>query len=138
MHAAISANLRSIEYAMAKDREAWLALYRNDAVVSDPVGVSPFDPVGDGHVGKEALASFFDNVIAGANVTIVPGEHRVSGEFSCAVPMQAINDLGEGVTATVDMIAVYHVDTQGLIKSMSAYWDWSKLEQQMAEIFSSL
>jgi len=138
MHAAISANLNSIKYAMGKNREAWLALYRDDAVVSDPVGVSPLDPVGNGHIGKQALADFFDNVISNANVTIIPGEHRISGDYSCAVPMQAINDLGDGMTATVDMIAVYHVDDQGLIKSMQAYWDWGALEQQMAEIFSSL
>ena len=138
MHAAITANLNSIKYAMEKNREAWLALYRDDAVLSDPVGVSPLDPVGNGHIGKPALADFFDNVISSANVTIIPGEHRISGDYSCAVPMQAINDLGEGVTATVDMIAVYHVDDQGLIKSMQAYWDWSALEKQITEIFSSL
>jgi hypothetical protein len=131
MHPAIAANLNSIKFAMAKDKESWLALYRDDAIICDPVGKSMLDPVGEGHKGKAAIADFFDNVIASANVKLVPGEHRIGGERSCAVPMQARNDLGEGVITTVDMITVYHVDEEGLIASMHAYWDWSALEQEL-------
>ena len=127
-HLAVLANKKSVKYAQAKNREAWLALYHDDAVVCDPVGKSPLDPAGNGHRGKAALAEFFDNVIASAAVTIHTGEHKVSGKYSCAVPMQAVNDLGEGAVITVDMIAVYHVDEAGLILSMQAYWDWSEFE----------
>ena len=35
----------------AGDREAWLALFSDDAVVEDPVGPSMFDPEGTGHRG---------------------------------------------------------------------------------------
>lgn len=135
-HLAVLAHQKSIKYAQAKDREAWLALYHDDALVCDPVGKSPLDLEGNGHKGKVALAEFFDNVIAQASVTINAGEHRISGEYSCAVPMQAVNDLAEGAVVTVAMIAVYHVDEAGLILSMQAYWDWSELEQQLQAIMS--
>ncbi len=50
----------------AKDREGWLDLFADDAVVEDPIGPSPFDPEGHGHRGKAAIAAFYDNVIAGS------------------------------------------------------------------------
>ena len=48
----------------ARDREGWLALFTEDAVVEDPIGPSMFDPEGLGHRGKDAIGKFFDNVIA--------------------------------------------------------------------------
>lgn len=137
---AVRANLESVKYAMAKDREAWLALFDEDALVCDPVGKSPLDPLGCGHKGKQAIASFFDNVIAPASTSMTIGKHRIAGEFSCAVPMQATNqltgDVGENVSLTVDMITAYTVNQQGLIVSLQAYWDWSALETKMAELFN--
>ena len=59
-HLAVEANKQSIRYAMEGNREGWLGLYTDDAVVCDPVGKSPMDPTGNGNVGKEAIAAFFD------------------------------------------------------------------------------
>ena len=53
----------------AHDREAWLALFEEDSSVEDPIGPSMFDPEGKGHRGLEAIAAFYDNVIA-ANESI--------------------------------------------------------------------
>lgn len=133
-HPAAQANMKSIKYAQEHNREAWLALYRDDAVVADPVGKSPFDPEGNGHQGKEAIAAFFDNVIAQSNAVITAGKRRLSGERWCAVPMTAESDLGGGMSTKVDMIAVYEVDEQGLIKSMRAYWDWDDMEAQLKSL----
>ncbi len=134
IHPAVLANMNSIKHAQAGNREEWLALYRDDAVVADPVGKSPFDPEGNGHVGKEAIAAFYDTVIGPANLTITPGKRTPSGEHFCAVPMTAENDMGNGVKTKVEMIAVYEVDDDGLIKSMKAYWDWSEMERQFKEL----
>jgi len=130
-HLAKLANINSIKHAMAKNKEAWLALYRDDAVLRDPVGISPLDPSGEGHQGKEAIAKFYDMIIANSNLTMIPGERIASGKYTCAVPMKAINDMGNMKTE-VDMIAVYHVDEQGLITSMSAYWDWDVMQKQLS------
>ena len=43
---------------------AWLDLFADDAVVQDPIGPSPFDPEGKGHHGRDAIAAFYDTVIA--------------------------------------------------------------------------
>ncbi len=58
--------IRSRAAVAAKDREAWLALFTDDAIVADPIGPSPFDPEGKGHHGRAAIAAFYDNVIATA------------------------------------------------------------------------
>ena len=133
-HLAVKANLKSVHYSMNKQREDWLALYRDDAIISDPVGVSPLDPEGQGHKGKEAITAFYDNVIAYAQFTMTPGEHLISGDFACAVPMHVVNELGEGVTTEIDLISLYHVDHDGLIISMKAYWDFGVMEQQLMKI----
>jgi steroid Delta-isomerase len=134
IHPAIQANINSIKHAMAKDKDAWLALYRDDAVLRDPVGVSPLDPTGKGHHGKAAIAKFYDMIIANSNLTMIPGKRIASGASSCAVPMKAINDLGGGIKTEVDMIAIYEVDEQGLIISMSAYWDWDVMQAQLKKL----
>jgi hypothetical protein len=41
------AGKRSREAAMARDKEAWLALFADDAIVEDPIGPSHFDPEGE-------------------------------------------------------------------------------------------
>ena len=50
-HPAQSASIQSMRNVRAKKRDAWLALFAADAVVQDPVGQSPLDPVGEGHRG---------------------------------------------------------------------------------------
>ena len=135
-HLAVLANRNSVKYAMAKDRTNWLAQFADDALVCDPVGKSMFDPEGNGHRGKQAIGQFFDNVIAPAATTMAIGEHRIAGEFACAVPMQAANDLGEGVQLVVEMITAYEVNPQGLIVSLRAYWDFAGLEQQLTDVLA--
>lgn len=133
-HLAVLANKRSIEYAMSKNKDAWLALYRDDATLHDPVGVSPLDPTGLGHNGKAAIEKFWDTVIGPSNITLTAGARCPSGQYSCAVPMRAENNLGGGITTTVDMIAVYEVDENGLIRSMRAYWDWNVMQEQLEKL----
>ena len=53
----------SMQAAVMGDREGWLELYSEDAVLEDPVGPSPWDPEGRGQRGKQALAAFWDRVI---------------------------------------------------------------------------
>ena len=45
----------SREYAVGKDKAKWLSLFAENAVVQDPIGVSPLDPSGEGHKGLEAI-----------------------------------------------------------------------------------
>ena len=132
-HLAIQANINSITYAMKGDREAWLALYDDNAVVSDPVGVSPFDATGEGNRGKAAIAKFWDTVIGPSRLTINVHKRIPSGTHACAVHQTAINDMGKGKTE-VDMIAIYKVNDAGKIIEMSAYWSWAEMEAQLKKL----
>ena len=49
-HPARDAAIASITAIQSKDREGWLALWHQDGLLQDPVGVSPLDPEGHGHV----------------------------------------------------------------------------------------
>ena len=42
------------------DKAAWLAVYEEDGLVQDPVGVSRFDATGGGHRGRAAISAFWD------------------------------------------------------------------------------
>jgi steroid delta-isomerase len=132
-HLAIQANIQSVTLAMNSDREGWLALYADDAVVRDPVGISPFDATGAGHCGKEAIARFYDTVIGPSRLTINVHKRIPSGTHSCAVHQTAINDMGKAKTE-VDMIAIYQVNDAGKITEMSAYWSWPEMEAQLKQL----
>ena len=129
-HLAIQANINSVTLAMKGDREGWLALYDDNAVVSDPVGVSPFDMKGEGHRGKAAIAAFWDNVIGPSKLTITVHTRIPSGTHAVAVHQTAVNNFGKGKTE-VDMIAIYKVNDAGKIIEMSAYWSWAEMEAQL-------
>lgn len=133
-HPAIEANIKSITYASQGDKEAWLALYDDDALVQDPVGISPFDSIGEGHKGKAAIEKFWDTVIGPSNITMTVSKRIPSGSHSCAVVQTAVNDMGNGIKTTVEMIGVYEVNDAGKIIRMSAYWDWDAMETQLKEL----
>ncbi len=133
-HPAIQANMQSIKLASEGNKEAWLDLYADDAIVQDPVGVSPFDATGEGHKGKAAIETFWDNVIGPSNLTLVAHKRIPSGERACAVHQTAINDMGNGNKTEVDMIAIYELNDEGKIARMSAFWSWAEMEEQLKKL----
>lgn len=133
-HLAVKANKNSIKYAMEGNKEAWLALYTEDAVVCDPVGKSPMDPSGEGHRGKVAIEAFWDNVIGPSKLDIRVDKRWTSGEYCCCVAQVAHNDLGDGRITQCDMLARYEVNEDGLITSMAAHWDFDDMMEQLARL----
>ncbi|TDG14093.1 hypothetical protein E2F43_11450 [Seongchinamella unica] len=131
-HLAVEANKKSVKYASEGNKEAWLALYAEDALVADPVGVSPMDPAGEGHRGIAAIEQFWDTVIGPSNIQIRVEKRWISGDYCCCVAQVARNDLGDGKYADCDMLAVYEVNEEGLITRMQAHWDFDQLMTQIA------
>jgi len=131
-HPAAQANIRSFAAVVAKDKEGWLDLFAADAVVEDPVGVSGLDPTGEGHRGREAIARFWDTVIA-------PGElsfdvrMRVPRGDECAV-MTGLENRAGGVHLESEMIVIYRVDAEGKIVSLRAFWDYEAVQQKITEL----
>jgi hypothetical protein len=64
---------------LERNKSAWLALYADDALIQDPVGISPLDPTGLGHRGREALVRFWDMIIGPGNMT-----YRIRESYPCA------------------------------------------------------
>lgn len=107
----------------AGDREAWLALFTDDAVVEDPIGPSPFDPEGTGHRGREAIAAFYDSVI-GVNESIRFSIRQsfLCGDEAANVGTIRINFSGGGAVE-VDGIYCYRVAADGRLGGIRAFWE---------------
>jgi steroid Delta-isomerase len=107
----------------ARDRQAWLALFADDAVVEDPVGPSMFDPDGKGHRGHEAIAAFYDNVIA-ANESIA---FTITQSFLCGDEVANVGVIritfAGGSAVDVDGVYTYRMSPEGKIASIRAFWE---------------
>jgi len=130
-NAAHQASLLSAKYSAANDKAAWLALYADDAVICDPVGVSPLDQTGSGHRGKEALSAFYDLTIAPNSLSWNIRESYPAGD-SCANVATLTIDMA-GTKVVVDLVAVYKVNDDGKLASMHAYWPWDTVVRQLSQ-----
>jgi hypothetical protein len=129
MGAAYDMGRKSMAMAEAKDRDGWLALFADDAVVQDPVGPSIFDPEGRGQQGIEAIAAFYDNVISTSEE--VRFEMRQSSECApeCAFAGTIHITLPGGQEGSVDLVNVYKVTSDGSkIASLRSFWEFEKLQ----------
>ena len=115
------AGKRSREAAIACDKGAWLALFADDAVVEDPIGPSHFDPEGNGHRGKEAIAKFFDMAIAPSRLEFHFEKTFQCGDEEANVGHIVINSSGYRVVA--EGVFTYRVDNEGKITALRAYWE---------------
>ncbi len=99
----------------AGDREAWVALFTDDATVEDPVG----SPV---HSGKDAIGAFFDSAhsladsieLRSLDITAVCGHQA-------AFAMHIRPEIG-GATYVMEAIDVMTFADDGRITSQRAFW----------------
>ena len=113
----------------AKDREGWLDLFADDAVVEDPIGPSPFDPEGQGHRGKAAIAAFYDNVIAGSERI----EFQIDESYTCGREAAAVGTIrttlaGGRHVAAVRCIFTYYASDDGRLAALRSYWEFDAME----------
>lgn len=124
-HPARDASLASMRAVEAGDRAAWLELFAEDAVVEDPIGPSPLDPEGRGHRGRDAIAAFYDSVIAANAVTfLVERSHAAGNEVANVGTITT--QMGDSTVHT-DLVATYRVDGEGRITALRAYWSIDRL-----------
>ena len=121
MSAAHVAGQRSREAAMAHDKDAWLAVFADDAVVEDPIGPSHFDPEGNGHRGKEAIAKFYDMAIAPSELTFNFEKSYQCGNEEANVGHIVIRAGGYEVVA--EGVFTYRVNDAGKLVALRAYWE---------------
>lgn len=119
---AMRAHRKSIANAGLGNKQAWLDLFDDDAVVHDPVGVSGHDPEGIGFAGKQRIAEFYDTMIAPGKLLVIPHKRIACGDTIACVQMTAANHI-MGVKTYIEMVAVYEVNDAGKITSLKVYWD---------------
>ena len=128
MGAALEMSRKSMATSEAKDRDGWLALFADDAVVEDPVGPSFVDPDGKGQRGKEAITSFYDKVIAQSESL----EFTIRQSIECGDEVANIGELritlpGHQV-GTVQIVNIYKVAPDGKLVSLRSFWEQDKLK----------
>jgi steroid Delta-isomerase len=119
-----SAGRLSREAAMAGDKDAWLALFADDAIVEDPIGPSHFDPEGRGHRGKAAIARFFDMAIAPSQLEFHFDKTYVCGDEEANVGHIVI--VASGYRVVAEGVFTYRVNADGKIVALRAYWELDK------------
>lgn len=123
--ARVAAN-RSMDAVQKGDKEAWLSLFADDAVVEDPIGPSPLDPEGKGHVGKEKIAAFWDGQIGPNRVIFNIRSSYAAGSEVANVGTITIL-MGNGVVMLVDGVFTYKVNEAGKLLALRAFWEFEKL-----------
>ncbi|HEY1827921.1 MAG TPA: nuclear transport factor 2 family protein [Acidimicrobiales bacterium] len=121
--------IRSRAAVTAGDRNGWLDLFAPDAVVQDPVGPSAFDPEGKGHHGREAIAAFYDNVIATSESITFEIEHSyLCGDEVADVGIIRTTLAGGTHQAVVRGVYTYRTDGAGKVAALRAFWEFDALE----------
>lgn len=120
----------------AQDRQAWLGMFSQLAVIEDPVGSAPhisgiFDPV-SGRRGDDALRRFYNTFIEGNRIEFVIANDIVVGN-------KVLRDLAlklevNGMQATVPMHLVYELvfeQKELKVQRLSAHWEFFPMSRQM-------
>lgn len=134
---ALRAALLSREYVHSKNREGWLSLYAEDAIIEDPIGVSIIDPEGKGHRGAAAREAFWDNFIAPSDINIeILDSYAAGDEVANQLILTITIDMGEGkkLQQKVHGIFAYHVNAEGKLLSLRGYWDTEDARNAMVEL----
>ena len=104
-HPARRAALLSREYVHSKNRQGWLDLYAQDAIIEDPIGPSPIDPEGNGHRGPAAREAFWDNFIAPASIHIDILDSYAAGNEVELLSLRAYWEIDDPRNAMVEVNA---------------------------------
>ncbi|MDQ2625895.1 MAG: nuclear transport factor 2 family protein [Actinomycetota bacterium] len=132
-HPAHVAGQRSRDAVTARDKEAWLAVFADDAIVEDPIGPSPFDPEGTGHRGRDAISAFWDKAIAATDKI----EFNFVDSFACGneeANVGAIVTTMAGHQITTDGVFTYRVNDEGKLIALRAFWEVERAAKTAREL----
>jgi steroid Delta-isomerase len=121
-HPAHQAGRRSREAVGARDKEAWLAVFADDAIIEDPIGPSAFDPEGKGHRGRDAISRFWDMAIAPTTkIEFVFRDTYQCGNEEANVGQILITTGVYQITAKG--VFTYKANDDGQLVALRAYWE---------------
>jgi len=136
LHPAKAASLKSREYVHAHDKASWLALFAEEAIIEDPIGVSPLDEAGLGHRGAAAREAFWDNTISNSEISITI-HHSYAAGLECAnvVTLNTVMTVGEKKYAQeVNGVFTYQVDGAGKLLALRGYWELDEMMKTIREV----
>jgi ketosteroid isomerase-like protein len=107
----------------AKDREGWIGLFADDAIVADPIGPSQWDPEGKGHHGKEAIARFYDIAIApNEDVTFeIHHSYMCGDELANVVTLHIVG--ADKRMMLVPCVITYRKAADDRLAALRAFWE---------------
>lgn len=132
-HPARTASRRSMDAVSRGAKEEWLDLFAADGVVEDPVGKSMFDPTGNGHRGRTAIAAFWDMTIA----TVERFEFDIKDSFAAGNEVANVGTITtylRGSRVDTEGVFVYRVNDDGLIVSMRAFWETDRTMATLRQV----
>lgn len=125
-HPARTASRRSMDAVSRGAKDEWLALFAPDAVVEDPVGSSIFDPDGKGHHGTDAISAFWDATIGNAERIAFSVRDSFAAGDEVANVGTITSFLPDGSRLDAEGVFVYRVGSDGLIRSLRAFWEFER------------
>jgi ketosteroid isomerase-like protein len=133
-HPARTASRRSMDAVSRGAKDEWLALFADDAVVEDPVGVSMFDPTGEGHRGRAAIAAFWDLTIGNAERI----EFEIRDSFAAGDEVANVGTISSylpgGSRVDAEGVFVYRVNDDGRIVSLRAFWETERAMATLRQV----
>ncbi|OBF87969.1 ketosteroid isomerase [Mycobacterium sp. 852002-51163_SCH5372311] len=124
-HLAHEAGRRSREAVQARDKQAWLAVFAEDAIVEDPIGPSAFDPEGKGHRGRDAISAFWDKAIAPTDkIEFVFRDTYECGNEEANTGHILITTGDYQITA--EGVFTYKANDEGQLVALRAYWEMER------------
>jgi steroid Delta-isomerase len=112
----------ALKGSASKDRESWLALWADDAVIEDPVGTDEFARPGRRFAGIAAITDFWDSMIAwNADLRYeIERCYPAGDELALAIHFQIVK--GAEVSG-LHALNVYKRSPNGKLASMRSFWD---------------
>ena len=113
-------------YVSEGNRDAWIALFAEDGVVQDPVGISPLDPEGNGQIGHEGIGAFYDKFISKGKVSFDYPRSYAAGDECAFIGSVFTRFPGVEDEMESEGVFVYKVNEEGKIVSLRAFWEWER------------
>ena len=139
IHPAKRISLLSREYVHSHNKEGWLGLFSQDAIIEDPIGVSPIDEAGKGHRGVAARKAFWENNIANSDIKIVIHQSYAAG-LECAniVTLKTILTFGgKTYSQEVNGIFTYQVNEAEQLVALRGYWEVDEMMKTIKEVVNA-
>lgn len=132
-HPAHVAGQRSRDAVTARDKEAWLSVFADDAIVQDPIGPSHFDPEGKGHRGRAEISAFWDKAIASTDKI----EFNFADTFQCGDEEANVGNITitmAGHQIVTEGVFTYRANEQGQLVALRAYWELDRAAKTARKI----